>query len=322
MIYSDVSQIVHDEVFLDLDGFAPGRKVFLKIEGLNPAGSIKLKTAVSLIASVQEGGSWGPGTGLIESSSGNLGIALATVCAPRGIPLTIVSDPNASQMALAEIRALGARVVVVRERDRNGGYLGSRIDYVRRAVELDPGLVWLNQYANEANTQVHRERTAASIHRQFPRLDGLFVGAGTTGTLMGCVQYFTDKSPGTVVTGVDSVGSVTFGGQAGRRRIPGLGTSRRPELYEEDLPFQRMLVEEYEAVQMCRRVAHRYGLLIGGSTGTVLSALARRADEYPPGSTLVAVGPDLGDKYLETVYSDEWVETSGVLDAAYETAQL
>ncbi|MFJ2821750.1 2,3-diaminopropionate biosynthesis protein SbnA [Streptomyces toxytricini] len=307
MIFESASDVVLDDIFLRLPDFVPDVSVLLKLEGLNPAGSVKLKTAVALVESAETAGGLPAGTRLIESSSGNLGVALSVVCAARGYPLTVVTDPNAARPAVRAMESLGTEVVEVSQRDAHGGYLGTRLDLIRRRLAAEPALVWLNQYANQANAAVHRERTARSVHRELGDLDILFVGAGTTGTLMGCVQYFAEHSPRTRVVAVDAAGSVTFGGSAAPRFIPGLGTSRRPEIFTDSGAFEKVLVEEADSIAMCRTVAARYGLLVGGSTGTVLAAVQRLAPTLAPGCRVAAISPDLGDKYLDTVYSDTWV---------------
>lgn len=306
VIVSCAYEVVTGRVFLELTGFVPRFSTHLKLEGLNPAGSIKLKTARALVQSLEDDNLIGPGSALIESSSGNLGIALATVCAARRYQVTLVTDPNANPVSVKMMRALGAEVVVVRDRDCNGGFLHTRIDYIRRRVAENPTLVWLNQYANPANVAAHRDQTAIEVLAGFGAPDWLFVGAGTTGTLMGCVERFRDI-PATTVVGVDAVGSVSFGGRPAPRRIPGLGTSRRPEIFRDDGSFQKVLVEEPDTIRVCRRVARDYGLLVGGSTGTVLAAVEAFSERIAPGSRVLVISPDLGDRYLDTVYSDEWV---------------
>ncbi|MFG3285585.1 2,3-diaminopropionate biosynthesis protein SbnA [Streptomyces sp. NPDC048111] len=309
MIYTHVHDIVTDDVVLELPGFLSRARTFLKLEGLNPAGSVKLKTAVALVESAERAGRLGPGSRVIESSSGNLGIALAQVCAAKRIPLTVVTDPNANRQSVRIMESLGADVVVVQERDANGGYLGTRIALIVDRLAADPGLVWLNQYANPAGPAAHRDRTAAALHRQLPHLDALFVGVGTSGTAMGCVEYYRTHSPGTRLYAVDSEGSVTFGGPAGARHIPGLGTSRRPELFRDEGHFTKVVVPEADAVRMCRRLAREHGLLVGGSTGTVLAAVRRTAHLLPDSARIAAISPDLGERYLETVFCDAWVRT-------------
>lgn len=243
---------------------------------------------------------------VIESSSGNLGIALALVCKAKGYRFTCVTDPNVNPWAVKVIQAYGATVIVVRERDAEGGYLGTRIDRIHRMLDLDAHLVWTNQYANPANADAHYAMTAPAIHRAFPDLDYLFVGVGTTGTLVGCARYFARHNPKTKVIAVDAIGSVTFGGPAGPRHIPGLGTSRRPEIADLHEPDEVVLVPEGDAARTCQRLLDGYGLLSGGSTGSVLSAVEHY--RFPPDSTVVAISPDLGDRYVDTLYHQGWVD--------------
>ncbi|MET9323081.1 2,3-diaminopropionate biosynthesis protein SbnA [Streptomyces sp. NPDC003038] len=306
MIYEHAADIILDDVFLHLPGFVDHARVFLKLEGLNPAGSVKLKTALVLIEEAEKSGALGPGSRVIESSSGNLGIALSVVCAARGYPLAVVTDPNATRQSIRVMESLGTEVVEVTQRDANGGYLQTRIDYIHQRLSDQTGLLWLNQYANPANVSAHRDWTARAIHEGLGHVDALFVGAGTTGTLMGCVEYFAHHSPHTRIIAVDSVGSVTFG-RAAPRFIPGLGTSRLPEIYRDTGTFEKVLIEEVDTITMCRLVAARYGLLAGGSTGTVLAAVRQLGPTLPAGARIAAISPDMGDKYVDTVYSDPWV---------------
>ncbi|MCS0638177.1 2,3-diaminopropionate biosynthesis protein SbnA [Streptomyces sp. LP05-1] len=307
MIAEEIYDLVLDDLFIRVDQLAPGNSVLLKLEGLNPAGSVKLKTAVALVARAEETGRAFPRTRLIESTSGNLGVALAMVCAAKGYPLTCVTDPNANAPSVRLMKALGAEVVVIDVRDGNGGYLQSRINYIHERLAREPDTYWLNQYANPAGPRAHHDRTGRSIFEEIGHVDYVFIGAGTTGTLMGCAEFFRRHSPATRIVAVDAVGSVTFGGPPGRRHIPGLGTSRRPEILDAGKVDEVVLVPEADAVEMCRSLAESRGLLLGGSSGTVLSAVKGMAGEFPPGSVVVALSPDSGDRYLETVYDDSWV---------------
>jgi len=278
---------------------------------LNFAGSIKLKAAREMLNRLEETGQLTPASILIESSSGNMGIALSMLAASRGLPFVCVTDPRCNRTAIRLIRALGAEVRTVDELDESGGYLGSRLRYVRELCAADPRYVWLNQYDSPANWWAHYRWTAPAIARSFPELDVLFVGAGTAGTLMGCARYFRERGNPPRIVAIDSVGSVTFGGPASPRRIPGLGSSvPMPQLdptYVDDV----VMVPEREAIQMCRDLARR-GFLFGGSTGTVVLGAQLWLAEHDPDrtATAVAIAPDLGDRYLETIYDDEWLRTA------------
>jgi len=201
------------------------------------------------------------------------------------------------------------------------GLLGARMDYVRARCAADPRYVWLNQYENENNWQAHYRQTAPAIDRQFPQLDVLFVGAGTTGTLMGCARWFREHRPSVRIVAVDVVGSVSFGGPASTRMIPGLGMGVRPPLLNESYVDEVVMVEEADTVRACHRLARR-GFLFGGSTGTVVSGatswLARHRENGGRELTAATIAPDLGERYLDTVYQPNWVADlygEDVLDA-------
>lgn len=307
MIYENAYEMIQDDVFLHLGDAVRNIDLFLKIEGLNPAGSIKLKTARSMVEDAERRGAVRPGCSLIESSSGSLGIALAMISAAKGYRFLCVTDPNTPALSVDMIRALGSEVVEVDRPDPSGGYLGSRIAYIRDRLTADPDLVWLNQYANPANWAVHDRCTAAAITAEIPDIDYLFVGTGTSGTLMGCIRHFRRHSPDTRIIAVDAVGSVNFDAVAAPRYIPGIGASRRPEIFRPELVDDVVLVPETETVRTCRWLARRYGLVAGGSTGSVIRAVQLRAPELPAGSRVVAISPDLGERYARTIYDDAWV---------------
>ena len=316
-----ITDIGSSDNFVQVRGLGVDR-LHLKIEAFNAAGSIKLKTALGMIRDLEARGKIGPHTRLIESSSGSLGVALSIVSAERGYRFTCVVDPNASLHNIRLMQAYGADVVKVEQRDENGGFLGTRIRFIRELLLRDPHYLWTNQYANVENPRAHEHTTAREIFERFAQVDYLFVGAGTTGTLMGCVQFFARQHPATKIVAVDSIGSVTFGGSPGPRHIPGLGTSRRPEIYVPEGIHACEMVPEEETIAMCRYLARSNGLLLGGSTGTVLSAVARWRDRMARGATVVAISPDMGERYLDTIYDDAWVtQRFGRVPAAQPGAQ-
>jgi N-(2-amino-2-carboxyethyl)-L-glutamate synthase len=297
-----------EELYLDLESIF-GHSLFLKCEGFNFAGSIKLKAATEMVEAAERDGTLTPGSILVESSSGNLGVALSMIAASKGYSFLCVTDSRCNRSTRRMMEALGSRVHVIplAAADAPGGLLGARIEYVRKLCASDDRYVWLNQYSNEGNWQAHYHRTAPAIVRQFPQLDVLFVGAGTTGTLMGCARYLRQWHRPVRIVAVDTVGSVTFGGPPGRRMIPGLGTSVRPPLLDESYVDEVLRVEA-DTIRACHRLAGR-GFLFGGSTGTVVSgAMAWLAEHDAPGLTAVAIAPDLGERYLETVYQPSWVQ--------------
>ena len=315
MIIESPLDVAVSELFLRLPGLRPEADVFLKLEGLNLSGSIKLKPARAMIEDCESRGLITPGTSrIIESSSGSLGVALSQVCRYKGYSFTCVTDPNISPSSVSLMRAYGAEVVVVDQLDHHSGYLGTRLEYIKTCMQSDPRYFWPNQYSNSSNPEAHYRSTAREIHSQVPDLDFLFVGAGTTGTLSGCARYFAEHSPRTRIVAVDTEGSITFGGPPGRRRIPGLGTSQRPAIASTWNVSDVVLVPESRTVEMCHRVLDRYGILVGGSTGTVLAALESYTGEIAAGSTVVAVSPDFCDRSLTTIYDPAWVAENITVD--------
>jgi 2,3-diaminopropionate biosynthesis protein SbnA len=296
-----------EELYVDLRP-SFGRPLFLKCEGLNFAGSIKLKPAAEMVNAAEQAGTLTSRSILVESSSGNLGVALSMIAASKGYRFLCVTDSRCNLSTRLLMKALGGEVHLITEPDPESGFLGARLDYVRALCASDDRYVWLNQYANPGNWLAHYRTTAPSIARSFPDLDVLFVGAGTTGTLMGCARFFREWHRPVRIVAVDAAGSVTFGGAPGRRMIPGLGTSVRPQLLDESYVDEVIHIKEADTIRACHRLA-RTGFLFGGSTGTVVSgALDWLARHDRRGLTAVAIAPDLGERYLDTIYQAEWVQ--------------
>ena len=296
-----------EALYIDLESIF-GHSLFLKCEGFNFAGSIKLKAATEMVEAAERDGVLKPDSILIESSSGNLGVALSMIAASKGYRFLCVTDFRCNLSTRRLMEALGSQVdIIAAEPDAAGGLLGARLDYVRGLCASDDRYVWLNQYTSPGNWGAHYRTTAPAIVRDFPELDVLFVGAGTTGTLMGCARYLREWHRPVRIVAVDSVGSVTFGGPPGRRMIPGLGASVRPPLLDESYVDEVIRVEEADTIRACHRLARR-GFLFGGSTGTVVSgAMGWLAEHDAPELTAVAIAPDLGERYLDTIYRKEWV---------------
>jgi 2,3-diaminopropionate biosynthesis protein SbnA len=309
MIIESPLDLIFRDLFYRLRAFAGSHDVFLKLEGFNITGSIKIKTAIGLVEDLEQRGIAEPDkTVIIESSSGNLGLALSLVCAVKGYKFICVTDPNATRANIRGMELYGAKVIVVEDRDSAGGFLGSRLKKIDQILQSEPNAIWLNQYANIANKNVHAEQTANEITREFDNVDWVFVGTGTTGTIAGISERLHHEFPRIKVVAVEPAGSVTFGGAPGKRNIPGIGTSVRPGLADLANPDRVATVSEERTVEACLSFVRDYHLLVGGSTGTVLAAVRQLAPEFELGDTIVAISADLGEKYLDTIYDAAWVE--------------
>lgn len=279
-----------------------------KLEMLNPGGSIKDRTALEMILDGCARGEIGPHTTIIESSSGNLGIGLAQVCLFLNLRFICVVDTRSTNTNIAILKAFGAEVEVIKENETGAGdLLAARINRVHHLRDTIEDSYWVNQYANVANPLAHY-RTMREIDEALDgKLDYIFVATSTCGTLRGCREYVWEHGLKAKVIAVDAVGSVIFGQQPGARLIPGHGSSRVPELFRPGLEDIHLHVNDLDCVLGCRRLLHTEAILAGGSSGGVVAAVEKFRDEIPPGATCAVVLCDRGERYLETIYSDNWV---------------
>ncbi|MFD9356170.1 2,3-diaminopropionate biosynthesis protein SbnA [Streptomyces sp. NPDC060031] len=291
-----------------LDPSSPFR-MYAKLEAHNPGGSIKDRSALEMLRDRIRDGRLVPGRSVVvESSSGNLGIGLAQVCGYFGLRFICVVDPRTNRQNIAIMRALGAEVEVVTETDpATGEYLPMRIRRVRELVERIDHAYWPDQYSNLLNPRAHHA-TMREIFEQVPGgVDYLFCATSSCGTLRGCAEYArANRLPVTIVA-VDAEGSVLFGNAPGPRLIPGHGAAVRPKLYGEGLADAVVHVADLDCVVSCRRLAARESILAGGSSGAVVAAALSMRDRIPPGSTCALIFPDRGERYLDTIYDDDWV---------------
>lgn len=305
-VVSAPDQFNVSDLFVDLSR-ATGHRLMLKCEGFNFGGSIKMKAAVGMVSAAERDGLLVPGATIVESSSGNLGVALSIVAASRGYGFICVTDSRCTLGARQLMQTLGSRVHVITEPDPEVGLVGARIKHVQRLCADHAGYVWLNQYQNRENWAAHFRTTGPEMLHAFPDLAVVIIGAGTTGTLMGCARYLRVAKPTVRIVAVDTIGSVTFGGPAAPRMLPGLGSAVRSHLLDESFVDEVVMVPEADAISTCWALA-RHGFLFGGSTGTVVAGATGWLERNePPAGTVLAIAPDQGERYLDTVYQPQWV---------------
>jgi cysteine synthase A len=283
--------------------------LYAKLEMLNPGGSMKDRPALSLIRQGIESGEIGPGATVIESSSGNMGIGLAQVCAFYGLKFLCVVDPKTTSQNIRLLEAYGAEIDLVREPDPvTGEFLKARIDRVQHLLFTIENSFWPNQYASLYNPLAHHLTMDEIATALEGRVDFLFCATSTCGTMRGCAEYAKTFGLGTKIVGVDAVGSVIFGGEKGKRIIPGHGAAVRPALFQPGLADRCVHVTDLDCVVGCRRLARTEAVLVGGSSGAVFMAVEKLKATIPPGATCVMIFADRGERYLDTIYSDEWVD--------------
>ena len=289
------------------------RPMLLKLEGHNPGGSIKDRTAYSLVQSLERQRPLEPAASIVESTSGNLGTALAAICRARGYRFTAVVDPKISSYTLDVLHRLHARVEQVVETDPTGGYLLTRLARVRELLEEDPASRWTNQYGNPANPRAHFEMTGPELLRPLARPPAaVFVAVSTGGTLAGVGRYLKAVSPTTVVVGVDVAGSLVFDDRPGPRAITGIGSSRKSDFLTPEVYDDHVLVQEDEAIAACHALSGLVGLHLGASSGAVVAAAARFVRRYAVRGTAICLCPDDGRKYHDTIYESAWLAARGI----------
>lgn len=284
-------------------------RLFAKLEMFNPGGSSKDRTALSIIENAMKEGSIDTNTTIIESSSGNMGIGLAQVCAYFGIKFLCVVDLKATTQNLNILKAYGASIEVVTEPDvTTGDFLQARLNRVQELLRKIPNSFWPNQYANIHNPLAHH-RTMHEIATQLDnKIDYLICATSTCGTLRGCAEYVHEHNLHTHLIAVDAEGSAIFRNTPARRLIPGHGAAVCPDLYQPFIAEKTLYVSDQDCVVGCHRLLKREAILAGGSSGGVITALERFKQNMSPDSNCVIILCDRGERYLDTIYSDAWIE--------------
>lgn len=285
-------------------------RLFAKLECLNPGGSMKDRPALNILQHAMDSGVLKPNSLVVESSSGNMGIGLAQACSCMGLQFICVVDPKTTQQNIRLLKAYGAKVDMVTEPDpTTGEFLQARINRVQSLIWSNKNTFWPNQYANIYNPYAHYQTMHEIESALGGNIDVLFCATSTCGTLRGCAEYIKKNDLRTRIYAVDAVGSVIFGGKKATRLIPGHGASVRPELYQDNLADDCIHVTDLDCVVGCRRLARQEAILVGGSSGAVLMAVEQVKLRIPREANCVMIFADRGERYLDTVYSDEWVET-------------
>lgn len=316
-------QVIHTEIMnagiLSAVGHTPlvrlrrvikdiGFHLFAKLEALNPGGSTKDRPAMNTIRQAMMVGLIERDTVVIESSSGNMGIGLAQACRYFGLRFICVIDPKTTQQNIRLLKVYGAELDLVSEPDpTTGEFLQARIRRVRALLNSIQNSFWPNQYANIHNPTAHHQTMQEIATALDGKVDYLFCATSTCGTLRGCAEYVRDHKLPTKIIAVDAVGSVIFGGNSAKRLIPGHGAAIRPSLFQSGLAQKCVHVTDLDCVVGCRRLVWHEAILAGGSSGGVLMAVERMKRRIHEQAVCVMIFPDRGERYLDTIYSDEWV---------------
>lgn len=285
-------------------------EVYGKLEALNPGGSIKDRPAVSILEAALASGEVHPGTVVVESSSGNMGVGLAQACRVHGLRFICVVDSKTARQNIRLLELYGAQVDEVTEPDPvTGELLQARIARVQRHLAQHESSFWPNQYANQNNASAHYRNTMREIARDLgDRVDYLFLATSTCGTLHGCGSYIRDHGLGTHLVAVDALGSLIFSDIPAERSIPGLGAGLTPPLCAPEMVHEVVHVDDFACIDGCHTLLDREAILAGGSAGGVVAALVRLAPRIEDGARCALILCDRGERYLDTIFDDAWVE--------------
>lgn len=293
-------------------GLVPaGKELILKLEGFNPSLSVKDRTALGLVLAGFRSGRLRKGGTLIESTSGNLGKALAMLGASLKFKVIVVVDPKISKATAVMYAALGAEMIVVDRADETGGFQKNRIKAVKEYLEQHPDTYWPNQYDNESNPLFHFNTTAVEILRSERKFDA-FVGAVSTGGhLSGIARRLRREQPDITIIACDSSGSAVFKDSFTPYLINGIGLGWRSANLDFEVLDRYSLVSDQQAISMCLSLARSEGLLIGGSGGAVVFGALNHLYQSQDNSALALV-PDSGINYLDQIFDEKWREKHSV----------
>jgi cysteine synthase len=309
MIYDNILETIGNTPIVRLNRVAPKHvEMYVKIEAFNPASSVKDRLALAIIDDAERRGTLRPGQTVVEATSGNTGIALAMVCAAKGYPFVATMVETFSVERRKIMRAFGAKVILTPAAERGSGM-------VRRAEELAKQHGWFlaRQFQNPANPAYHRQTTGPEILRDFAgrRLDFWVTGWGTGGTLTGAGEVIKLARPDVKIIATEPAGaSLLGGGEWKPHKIQGWTPDFLPDVLNRKLHDELVPVADDEAKVVARRLAAEEGIFVGISAGATLAAALRVAEKAKPGSVLLAMLPDTGERYLSAYLFDDVADGS------------
>ncbi len=297
-------------------------EIYVKCEYMNPAGSMKDRIAINIVARAEASGILKPGGTVVEATSGNTGAGLAMVAAVKGYKSIFVMPDKMSQEKIGALRSWGARVVVCPTAVEPGDPR-SYYSVARRLAEETPNAVLANQYHNPANPEAHYASTGPEIWEQTGgELDAFVSGMGTGGTLSGTGKYLKERNPNVQIVGVDPVGSVYYdfikNGQITRAftyKVEGIGEDFFPSTMDTKILDDAVRVDDRECFTMTRDLVRLEGLYCGGSAGAAVAGAIKWARQRDRKERILVLLPDGAGKYLSKIFNDDWMRENGFLTA-------
>jgi cystathionine beta-synthase len=320
-VYSNVLDMVGRTPMLELTRIDTGPcRLFLKLEFMNPGGSIKDRIGISMIEEAEKRGDIRPGDTLVEATAGNTGLALALVAAQKGYKLILVLPDKMSQEKIFNLRAMGAEVVLTRS-DVGRGHPEYYQD-LGQSIAQEKGAYFINQFGNADNPLAHEMTTAPEIMQQLDgKVDAVVIGVGSSGTVSGFSKYLQDNDYATEIIIADPVGSVVAGyvndgtiGESSSWLVEGIGEDFIPSIARFDGATKGYSISDAESFDTARELLRSEGILAGSSTGTLLCAALKYCREQTAAKRVVTFACDTGNKYLSKLYNDFWMEDQGFIE--------
>ena len=296
-VSDDITKLVGETPILQLKKLVPpgSADVFVKLEYLNPGGSVKDRAAIGMIRRAENEGKLKPGGTIVEATAGNTGIGLALIGVNRGYRVALFVPERFSEEKVMIMRALGAEVTRTPESE---GMTGA-INRAKTLAASDPKAFMAAQFENSANPDYHYETTAAEIFEQMEgAVDAVVIGSGTAGTFTGIARYFKERIPRVLAFAVETQGSVLGGGQPGPHKVEGIGSSFIPKNFDPSVCDEVIMVPDGDAFATVKELAAKEGVLGGSSAGANVFASLRIARKLGPGKRVVTIIPDSAERYL------------------------
>ncbi|MHB1020819.1 MAG: cysteine synthase A [Acidobacteriaceae bacterium] len=292
-----ITELVGHTPMLHLGRIQPpnGAQVYVKLEFLNPGGSIKDRAALGMILDAEQRGLLKPGGTIIEATAGNTGVGLAIIGVSRGYQVKLFVPEGFAEEKCILMRGFGATVVRTPEAEGMSGA-------IRRAIQLSeeiPGAFTALQFQNPANPDFHEATTAVELYEQMEhRVDAFVAGVGSAGTFTGIARFLKEKNPATITVAVETQGSVLQGGEPGKHKVEGIGVSFVPKTFDREVCDRIVRVMDEDAFAMVKRLAAEEGVLGGSSAGANVFAALELAKELGPEKRIVTIIPDSAERYL------------------------